>query len=176
MGDTHAAIGGAAFLGDCAIAGMAPGIHIWSAGVLISGWVIASISALGPDIDSKGSIISQLFGYPSQLISFGIRKAFGGHRKITHSILGLLIIAVLLYLAVMAGLPYWVGYAIGIGWVSHVAADSLTTMGCPWIWPVDLHNYGLPLVKTGSDVEMKIVVPLAGFFTLLFTGMLIWGM
>lgn len=142
---------------------------------MFGGWVIASIAALGPDIDSKGSVVSQLFGYPSKFASFGIRKAFGGHRKITHSILGLLIIAILLYFASLIGLPYWVALAIGVGWTSHIVADSCTTMGCPWLWPIDHHNYGLPLVKTGSEIEMKGVVPIAGILTALFSLMMVVG-
>ncbi len=175
LGDTHAAIGGAAFLGDCALTGLMPGYHPWSAGILLGGWVIASIAALGPDIDSKGSIISRLFGYPSKAVSFGIRKAFGGHRKITHSILGLCIIALLLYGGVTFGLGYWVAMAIGIGWVSHVLSDSITVQGCPWFWPLDHHNYGIPLVTTGHDSELKVIVPLAGFFTLVFAVLLAIG-
>jgi membrane-bound metal-dependent hydrolase YbcI (DUF457 family) len=175
LGDTHAAIGGASFLGTCAITPLFPGYTVYPAGVILGGWVIANIAALGPDIDSKGSIISQLFGYPSKWLSYGIRMSFGGHRKITHSILGMLIVAILLYISVLIGMAQWVAYAIGVGWTSHVVADSLTTMGCPWGWPLDHHNYGLPLVRTGHELEMRVVVPLAGFFTFAFACMLALG-
>lgn len=175
LGDTHAAIGGASFLGASAITAMMPGYIPYSAGILFGGWVLANIAALGPDIDSKGSIVSQLFGYPSKAVSYGIRMAFGGHRKITHSFLGLGIIAVLLYVSVMIGLAPWMAYAIGIGWASHVIADSLTVEGCPWFWPLDRHNYGIPIVRTGHELEMKGVVPLAGFATLIFALMLALG-
>jgi membrane-bound metal-dependent hydrolase YbcI (DUF457 family) len=175
MGDTHAAIGGAAMLGDYAISAMMPGYVVYPAGIILGGWVIANIAALGPDIDSKGSIVSQLFGYPSKAISYGIRMGFGGHRKITHSFLGLLIVAFLLYIAVIAGLAPWVAIAIGVGWTSHVASDSLTVQGCPWFWPLDMHHYGIPLVRTGHESETRIVVPLAGFATLVFAVMLLMG-
>lgn len=182
MGPTHAMIGAASWLGGLAAlnaAGSAPiGVAIG-----LGGTALAALLALMPDIDTKNSLGSKLMGPVTETLSFGIRKLFGGHRKITHSLLGVALVAVPLFACVQSlHLIPWVAAAIVTGWVSHIAADMLTREGCPLLWPIDMHDYGLHLVTTGLDKkkghhtsEWWIIHPLSivaviGFSILLIIG------
>lgn len=172
MGKTHSLIGGAAWLGCLAVSALTK--QEASAGVALGGWVIASLAALGPDIDSKGSTGSQLLGWPTEGLSFIIRKSFGGHRKITHSLLGIAIVCGLLFAAAKAGMADWVALAMGYGWVSHVLSDSITVQMCPWLWPLPT-KFGIPLVRTSHDSENKVVVPITIFLSVCFIFALLMG-
>jgi inner membrane protein len=108
-----------------------------------------------------------------------VDKMLGGHRFITHSILGLVIFGYLAHLLLMflhpimssvnIGLVWW---AFMIGMVSHLAMDTLTKEGVPWLLPIPI-KFGLPPLKewritTGKWVETWVVFPLLlvfdGFF------------
>ncbi|GAB1821882.1 metal-dependent hydrolase [Herbidospora sp. RD11066] len=60
------------------------------------------------------------------------------------------------------GVSYaWLGFAIGIGCLVHVAGDCLTERGCPVLWPLK-HKWLLPWdwgLKTGQKFETKILAP-----------------
>lgn len=159
LGKTHLTIGGAAWLG-VVYSPLTPGIHGWAA--LAGGWFLAALGALEPDIDTKQSMASQMFGPLSRGVSYLIRELFGGHRKITHSILG----AALVFAAFGACIHWWhlvpwVAAAFMTGWLSHVVADMTTVQGCPLLWPVSKHKYGLHLVHTGKNLEHYFIFPLA---------------
>ena len=173
MGKTHSLIGGASWLGCLAGSVLVKGGSI-SAGVALGGWVISSLAALGPDIDSKNSTGSQLLGWPTELLSWGIRKGFGGHRQITHSLLGIAIVVGLLLASVKLGMASWVALAMGYGWVSHVLSDSITVQMCPWLWPRRT-KFGIPLVRTAHDSENKVVVPVTIALSLIFIFVLLMG-
>jgi inner membrane protein len=95
----------------------------------------------------------------------------GGHRFLTHSILGLLLFGfaahwLLLFLhpimhSVNIGLVWW---AFMIGMVSHLIMDTLTKEGVPWLLPIPI-KFGLPPLKnlritTGKALETFGVFPL----------------
>jgi inner membrane protein len=95
----------------------------------------------------------------------------GGHRFLTHSILGLVIFGflarlLLLFLSpimhsVNIGLVWW---AFMIGMVSHLIMDSFTKEGVPWLLPLPM-KLGFPpmkslRIKTGHLAENLIVLPL----------------
>ena len=98
-------------------------------------------------------------------------KLLGGHRFITHSILGLVLFGYLVHLllvflqpilnTVSIGIVWW---AFMIGMTSHLVMDSLTKEGVPWLLPIPI-KFGFPPLKdwritTGKWVETWIVFPL----------------
>jgi inner membrane protein len=102
-------------------------------------------------------------------------KLLGGHRFITHSILGLVLFGYLFHLllgflqpilsTVNIGLVWW---AFMIGMVSHLVMDSLTKEGVPWLLPIPI-KFGFPplnewRITTGKWVETWVVFPLLLIF------------
>lgn len=97
-------------------------------------------------------------------------KLLGGHRFLTHSILGLALFG-FLFRALLAFLhpimPHidsgYVWWAFMIGMVSHLLMDTLTKEGVPWLLPIPV-KFGLPPIKklritTGKKMEHFIVFP-----------------
>lgn len=99
-----------------------------------------------------------------------ISPLLGGHRLITHSILGLVATGYLLrwfleilhtVLLVDMNIVWW---AFIIGFVSHLIMDLLTREGVPLLFPIPI-KFGIPPVKamrpkTGGFFEKIIVFPL----------------
>ena len=140
MGKSHTAMGLAA----------GAGIGLAVFGVNSSTWLIPAVAVCGaallPDIDEPGSSVSREFGLVSRGFSVVINKIAGGHRKLTHSLLGLAIVMALLGLlaagregsAILFGLlavsawriviPWWFGLRhlfvlgrVGAGGISTTA-------------------------------------------------------
>ena len=90
MGKSHATIG--------LVAGAVIGIAVF--GLSSSTWLVSSVAVCGssifPDIDEPGSSVSSEFGIISQVFSAVVNKVEGGHRKLTHSLLGLGIVTFIL--------------------------------------------------------------------------------
>lgn len=128
------------------------------------------VGGVTPDIDQPtaplwrnlpvGKYFGRLFGDVS-----------GGHRFLTHSLLGLALFGLLAHLllvflhpimgSVDTGLVWW---AFMIGMASHLVMDTLTKEGVPWLLPIPV-KIGLPPLKafritTGKAVEMWVVFPL----------------
>lgn len=179
MGPTHFLIGGAAWLAGLVAVGHQPALN-----VAVVGWAIASVAALLPDIDSKNSLASKMLGPVTMFLSWVIRSLFGGHRKITHSIIGLVLAGFLGYsLTHYWHMPVWIDAAIMVGLASHVVADMATREGCPLLWPIHKTNYGLHLVTTGLSKkkghhtsEYWFIRPLAVVATVVFGALLIAGL
>lgn len=127
------------------------------------------IGGVAPDIDQPtaplwrnlpiGGIFGKLFG-----------DLIGGHRFLTHSVLGVALFAYLakLLLAVLhplmphtdTGLVLW---AFMIGMVSHLIMDSFTKEGVPWLLPIPV-KFGLPPLRklritTGKKMETLVLFP-----------------
>ncbi len=98
-------------------------------------------------------------------------RLLGGHRFLSHSILGLAVFGfgahwLLIFLQpimknVDIGLVWW---AFIIGMVSHLIMDTLTKEGVPWLLPIPV-KFGLPPLKafritTGKAAETFGVFPL----------------
>jgi len=139
------------------------------------------IGGITPDIDQptapfwRNLPVGKYFGKV-------IDKMLGGHRFITHSILGLVLFGfvahgLLIFLHpimphVNIGLVWW---AYIIGMVSHLVMDTFTKEGVPWLLPIPV-KFGLPPVRawritTGKAVETFIVFPALA----LFLGLYIWS-
>ena len=108
-------------------------------------------------------------------------KMLGGHRFLTHSVLGLVIFGYLSYWLLLFLQPImqtvnisYVWWAFMIGMVSHLIMDSFTKEGVPWLLPIP-YKFGLPPIKkwriaTGKRVETLIVFPLL----IIFVSFLYW--
>lgn len=131
------------------------------------------VGGLAPDIDqSTGALWKKVRGgrFAAKLIS----PVFGGHRHISHSILGFVFFGVIskVFLTLISGIlivdmdVVWWSFMIGV--VSHLIADTFTHDGVPYLFPIPLH-FGIPPIKalrfhTGGFIEKAIVFP--GFILL----------
>jgi inner membrane protein len=175
MGPTHFVIGGATWLGAMAVLTRANPSNVTPV-IILGGYVIASISALEPDIDTKNSLASKMLGPITQVISYVVRKAFGGHRKITHSLIGMGLVGLGVFgVSQWLHIPPWIGAAIMTGWISHVLADMTTREGCPLLWPISKKKYGLHFVETGKRLERYVIHPLALIASVIFGTLIILG-
>lgn len=95
----------------------------------------------------------------------------GGHRFLSHSILGLALFGLIAHWLLVFFHPVmprvnigFVWWAFMIGMLSHLVMDTLTKEGVPWLLPIPV-KFGLPPLKTfrittGKAVENFIVFPL----------------
>jgi inner membrane protein len=136
------------------------------------------IGGITPDIDQptaplwRNLPVGRYFGKLFDMLS-------GGHRFLTHSLLGLasfgfaahwLIIFIHpLMMRVDTGYVWW---AFMIGMLSHLVMDSFTKEGVPWLLPVPV-KLGFPPLKrlritTGKAMESFVVFPLLILFNICF--------
>src|ERR1700759_4904064 len=127
------------------------------------------IGDIAPDIDQptaplwRNLPVGKVFGEVFD-------KLLGGHRFLTHSVLGLALFAFLAHLLlgflhplmqhIDIGLVWW---AFVIGMLSHLVMDSFTKEGVPWLLPVPF-KFGFPPLKkfritTGHFAETLVVFP-----------------
>lgn len=136
------------------------------------------IGGVAPDLDQPtapfwrnltvGRFFGKLFG-----------KALGGHRFLSHSLIGLALFVFVFHTIlsffqpVMAtaniGLITW---AFGIGMASHLIMDTLTKEGVPWLLPIP-YKFGWPPIRawrvtTDKWVETKVIYPLLIMFNAVF--------
>ena len=127
------------------------------------------IGGLAPDIDQptapfwRNLPIGRLFGRFAD-------KLLGGHRFLTHSILGAGLLAWLanwLLIFLHPIMPHvdihLVWWAFIIGLLSHLVMDSFTKEGVPWLLPLP-YKFGFPPLKalrvtTGQFFESVIIFP-----------------
>lgn len=126
------------------------------------------IGGLAPDIDQStatlwgrlrgGSVWGRIFA-----------PLFGGHRFISHSLIGialfgigskLILQAMSSVLIVDMDIVWW---AFMIGFVSHLLMDTITRDGVPWLFPIPI-RFGFPplrflRLKTGGLLEKSFIFP-----------------
>ncbi len=137
------------------------------------------IGGLFPDIDQPTSDFWDNFR-GGEFISKYVCKLLGGHRHISHSIVGILLIGSLtqIFLDKIAPIVLidmrivWWSFMIGV--VSHILFDMPTKEGVPLFWPIRTPA-GIPPLRflrfrSGHTVENLIVFP----GLLLFTGYLLY--
>lgn len=132
------------------------------------------LGGIAPDIDQPTAPLWR--NLPSgKIFGKGFDRLTGGHRFLTHSLLGMAIFGELAHLLlnflhplmphVNAGYVWW---AFMIGMASHLVMDTITKEGVPWLLPIPT-KFGLPPIKawrvtTGKAVEHFIVFPLLLIF------------
>ena len=127
------------------------------------------IGGITPDIDQptapfwRNLPIGQFFGR-----IFG--RLLGGHRFITHSLLGVGLITYLAHLFLVFLQPVLGSIDIGVVWwafvigiLSHLVMDTFTKEGVPWLLPIPI-KFGIPPVRawritTDKKFENFVVFP-----------------
>jgi membrane-bound metal-dependent hydrolase YbcI (DUF457 family) len=130
--------------------------------------VAVMVGALTPDLDQPtANIWRRMLG--GRAIGNVFQAFSGGHRHLTHSIVGIAAIGwALRWLALNIINPeyteqalfIWVAFMVG--YISHPIADSFTDQGVPWFWPFHMHVKIPPgpeelRVTTNSIVERVFV-------------------
>ena len=131
------------------------------------------IGGIAPDIDQptapfwRNLPVGRFFGRIFD-------KLLGGHRFITHSILGVALFSGLVYLLLQTLHPIipsidtqLVLIAFVIGMLSHLVTDTFTKEGVPWLLPLPI-KFGLPPLKsarltTGKFGETLFFIALLAF-------------
>ena len=136
------------------------------------------IGGIAPDIDQPTAPLWRNLPVGKYLGKI-FDKLLGGHRFISHSILGLVIFGYLFHLLIIFLQPIMPSVNIGIVWwaftlgmISHLVMDTLTKEGVPWLLPLP-YKFGIPPLKswritTGKRVETWIVFPLLLVFITTF--------
>jgi inner membrane protein len=127
------------------------------------------IGGIAPDIDQptaplwRNLPVGRYFGRV-----FGV--LLGGHRFLTHSLIGLVLLGFLSRMlltflhpimgSINSDIVWW---AFMIGVISHLVMDTFTKEGVPWLLPLPI-KFGIPPLKawritTDSMVETFIVLP-----------------
>src|SRR5436305_6017923 len=118
--------------------------------------LVASASALGPDIDKQGSTIARVGGWATGALAWGVEHT-AHHRGPLHSLLAL--VAVVLIgnaLGALLGLT-GLGAVIGFGWGAHLLGDIGTNRGVPLFWPVRRHVRPSLTFSTGTWQEALVL-------------------
>lgn len=139
---------------------------------------LAVVAAWLPDVDNPRSrlgnglsrIKNPLLNALTRPLSWALRiSSFTlvrtvGHRTLTHSLLGLALFAVPVW--VLLGAFPNVFYALVAGYASHLVADALNTRGVPLLWPLGVTFRVLPGgVRSGGAAEFvaaAVALVLAG--------------
>lgn len=127
------------------------------------------LGGIAPDIDQptapfwRNLPIGGLFGRM-------VGRMLGGHRFLTHSLLGVWLVGFLFHTLLGFLQPImpnveteYVWWAFMIGMVSHLIMDSFTKEGVPWLLPIPI-KFGFPPVRkfritTGKFAEKYIIFP-----------------
>jgi inner membrane protein len=141
-----------------------------SVATLVTAVIANQLGGIAPDIDQptapfwRNLPVGGVFGRI-------IDKMLGGHRFLTHSLLGLVVLGFLFHWLLVFLQPIMHGvnidlvwWAFIIGMISHLIMDTLTKEGVPWLLPIPI-KFGVPPIKrlritTGKNVENFIVFPL----------------
>lgn len=127
------------------------------------------VGGIAPDIDQPTAPFWRNLPIGSFFGRF-VDKLLGGHRFLTHSILGLALISFGAHWLLVFFHPLMPGVDIGlvlwafmIGMVSHLVLDSFTKEGVPWLLPIPI-KFGIPPLRrlritTGKGMETLIIFP-----------------
>lgn len=127
------------------------------------------IGSAVPDLDQPTAEFYREIPAAGSIVGKVLSPLFGGHRFISHSLLGLVLIgwgmkAAIGYIGqfviIDMDIVWW---AFILGYISHLVTDSLTKEGVPWLFPIPL-RFGFPpikalRVKTGKIMETVAVYP-----------------
>ncbi|MBC7581977.1 metal-dependent hydrolase [Aeromicrobium sp.] len=137
---------------------------------LIAVLLANQIGGIAPDIDQPTAPFWRNLPVGHVLGRFA-GKLLGGHRFLSHSLLGVALFAFLTKLFLEFFQPLFphvdsqlVWYAFIIGILSHLVMDTITKEGVPWLLPIPI-KFGVPPLRslritTGSWREVWLVLPL----------------
>lgn len=127
------------------------------------------IGGVTPDIDqSTGVLWHKIPG--GTILGKLVAPFLGGHRHISHSLLGVLLFGFLsnslfsfLGRTILIDM-HSVWLAFMIGFLSHLVMDTFTKEGVPWLFPLPI-KFGIPpfaflRIRTGGFLENFFVLPL----------------
>lgn len=158
-----------------------PQLPSMSLATAITAFGMNFVGGLFPDIDQPTSDFWDNFRLGPFVAKF-ICPMLGGHRHISHSLLGVVVVGlglesildIFLKFILLPIDPTVVWWAFMIGVTSHLFVDLFTKEGLPLFWPLEW-KIGLPPFKswrmtTGKVVEKAVVFPTL----LLITGYVIY--
>ena len=133
--------------------------------VTLAGALIAWAAAKAPDVDNPDSRPGRQVNKLIPGMSDAIEAAFG-HRGLTHwASTGIVNGVALGALASLINPSlWWIGLAVAIGWLTHIAGDCCTYRGAPAYGPFNRDSIRLPYgyrIECGGPIEARIVYPLA---------------
>jgi len=121
-------------------------------GTALTALLANQLGGIAPDIDQPTAPFWRnlpIGGFFGKIIG----KMLGGHRFITHSIVGLVLMGFLANLLLLTLHPIMPGINIDIVWwafmvgmLSHLIMDSFTKEGVPWFLPIPL-KIGFPPIR-----------------------------
>ena len=167
---THAIFGVAALTGAALLTRTEPPLYAYPAAV-VAAWL--------PDVDNPRSRLgnglsrlqSPLLNILTRPVSWALRSSSFvlartvGHRTLTHSLVGVLLFALLARL--ISGYIPGLFLALAAGYASHIFADALNTRGVPLLWPLGKPFRLLPEgIRSGGVAEFVVAVAvllLAGY-------------
>lgn len=157
---THAIFGVAALSGTALLSGMEPPVYAYP---------LAVAAAWLPDVDNPRSRLgnglsrkkSPVLNTVTRPLSWALRTTSYflvrtvGHRTLTHSILGVAVFLLPIWL-LLGSFPSAV-MAIAAGCISHLVADALNTPGVPLLWPLGRRFRLLPGgIRSGGVPEFAV--------------------
>ena len=142
---THVAFASVLYLGGATLFGYKPDVV---------GWLLVAVASLAPDVDLPTSKVGRLLFW----LSVPLERRFG-HRTITHSVVGMLTVALIASpLWWVRPLYFWC--VLGGTW-SHLWIDMLNVRGADLFWPSPIRvvapgnrNWRL---EVGSKAEMMLL-------------------
>ena len=127
-----------------------------AAGYILSGtpagMIAAGAGALLPDLDTPHSML----GSKIPLLSV----IGGGHRGWMHSLIGLAVFSLPVYLYNPQA-----GYAVATGCITHFVLDMLNPSGVKLFWPFGRHRHilGIPSSSIIANLAVTVLVLFAAF-------------
>ncbi len=107
------------------------------------------------------NVLSRPLSWTLKTTSFVLVRTVG-HRTLTHSLLGVLLFSLAVWL-LLGSFPN-LSLALVAGYTSHVLADALNTRGVPLFWPAGKAFRLLPGgVRSGGAVEVAVALVALAF-------------
>jgi inner membrane protein len=144
-----------------------------SLGTVLVAILANQLGGIAPDIDQPTAPLWRnlpVGGFFGRIID----KMLGGHRFLTHSILGLVLFGfgvhwlLLLLHPIMPNIDTnLVWWSFMIGMLSHLIMDTLTKEGVPWLLPIPI-KFGFPPMKSLRVTTGKVGEAVVFILILLF--------
>jgi inner membrane protein len=106
------------------------------------------------------NLLTRPVSWALRVTSFSLMRTVG-HRTLTHSLLGVALFALPVWL-VLGGFPA-LALSLVAGYASHVFADALNTRGVPLLWPAGRPVRLLPGgIRSGGAMEVAVALVVLG--------------